>query len=86
MTEMEENDFLDDIFKLNSQYEITKSDYQVSVRTSDFRGDHASDIDVALDIEPDMTIKQLVEKVFMTDEIRLFDKQADTIRIKFTVK
>ena len=64
---------------------ITKDDYQLTVRTSDFRGDHATDIDVALNVEPNMTIAELVEMVFLTTDIRNFDKQADVIRIKFTI-
>lgn len=65
---------------------ITKYDYHVSVRTYDFRGDHATDIDVALNVEPDTTVAELVEMVFLTTDIRSFDKQADVIRIKFTTK
>lgn len=64
---------------------IKKDDYQVTVRTSDFRGDHDTDIDVALNIEPDTTIAELVKMVFLSADIRSFDKQADVIRIKFAI-
>jgi hypothetical protein len=56
--------------------------FQVTVRTSDFRGDHAADIEVALNVSSEMTIGELISKVFHSTEIRNFDKLHDVILIR----
>ena len=56
--------------------------FQVTVRTSDFRGDHATDVDVALNVPSEMTIGELISKVFHSTEIRNFDKLHDAILLR----
>lgn len=56
--------------------------FQVTVRTSDFRGDHAADVDVAVNVSSEMTIGELINKVFNSTEIRQFDKLHDAIHIR----
>jgi len=56
--------------------------FQVTVRTSDFRGDHATDVEVALNVPSEMTIGELISKVFHSTEIRKFDKLHDAILLR----
>lgn len=36
----------------------------IILKTSDFRGDHAADTSIAIEYEPNMTIMQLMSRVF----------------------
>lgn len=56
--------------------------FHVTVKTSDFRGDHAADVEVALNVSSEMTIGELISKVFYSTEIRHFDKLHDAILIR----
>ena len=56
--------------------------YQIGIKTSDFRGDHAADIFVALNIPSTMTIGELVELVFEKREIHNASKVTDHIEIR----
>lgn len=56
--------------------------FQVTVRTSDFRGDHSADVEVALNVPSEMTIGELISKVFHSTEIRKFDKLHDVILLR----
>lgn len=56
--------------------------FQVTVRTSDFRGDHATDVEIALNVPSEMTIGELISKVFYSTKIRNFDKQHDVILLR----
>jgi hypothetical protein len=61
---------------------LTAGTFQVTVRTSDFRGDHSADVEVALNVPPEMTIGELISKVFHSTEIRNFDKLHDAILLR----
>jgi|WetSurMetagenome_2_1015567.scaffolds.fasta_scaffold1628677_1 hypothetical protein len=56
--------------------------FQVTVRISDFRGDHATDVEVALNVSSEMAIGELISKVFHSTEIRNFDKLHDAILLR----
>jgi uncharacterized ubiquitin-like protein YukD len=60
-----------------------KTNFQVTVQSSDFRGDHATDVEIAISVDSNMTVGELVSKVFESNDIRLFDKLHDTIKIRF---
>ena len=59
--------------------------FQVTVRTSDFRGDHSADVEVALNVPSEMTIGELISKVFHSTEIGNFDKLHDVILLRACV-
>ena len=57
--------------------------YQVTIRTSDFRGDHATDLEVAIDVSPDTTIQELVNRIFNQPIIGLaIDNRKDWLVIR----
>ena len=59
----------------------------ILLRTSDFRGDHATDILTPLDIDPDITIRELVDIVFVRQELlRTVDPEVDHIEIMIPSK
>lgn len=62
--------------------DVYNGTYQVGIKTSDFRGDHAADIFVALNIPRTMTIGELVELVFEKREIHNASKVTDHIEIR----
>lgn len=68
--------------------------FQVSLKTSDFRGDHSADVSVALNVDGNTTISELVTMVFIQgfqrdmpfdQGRRIGQKDTDHIEIRFAL-
>lgn len=66
----------------NANTVLAPGTFQVTVRTSDHRGDHSADVEVALNVPSEMTIGELISKVFHSTEIQNFDKLHDAILLR----
>ena len=61
------------------------SNFQVTVKTSVYRGDHATDISIAIDVPSSTTVEQLVESIFI-EQSNIFQQYYDVIEIRFLNK
>lgn len=57
--------------------------YQVTIRTSDYRGDHSSDMSIPIDIPSDVKLCDLMDLIFEKNVYHLpISKKLDYIEIK----
>lgn len=57
--------------------------HQVSLKTSEFRGDHAADINIGLEVPENTTVEELVQMVFMGTKFSS-NSQSDVIEIRIS--